>query len=61
MKSPENRRFVNLDVYYQTYNESTKGFSKEKYFTCDEARKIVDEDRKACQAKGIESDLSVNW
>ncbi len=61
MKQQENRQFVNLDVYYQIYNESTKGFSKEKYSTYAEARKIVDEDRQVCQQKGIESELSISW
>jgi hypothetical protein len=61
MKPPENRHFVNPDIFYQTYDKSSKGFSKEKYSTYGEARKIVDEDRQACDQKGIESVLSVTW
>jgi hypothetical protein len=61
MKPPEKKQFVNPDIYYQTYDKSTKGFSKEKYSTYGEARKIVNEDRQVCKAKGIKSDLSVSW
>jgi hypothetical protein len=58
MKSPENRQFVNLDVYFMTHS-STTGFSKEHYATYDEARKIVEEDRLRCESDGKESDVFV--
>jgi hypothetical protein len=60
MKSPKEERFINPGIYFQTYSSSTREFSKEKYATYDEARKIVDEDRIACEQKSIESDLSVS-
>jgi len=61
MKKPQAKQFINPDIYYQTYSSSTREFSKEHYPTYGEARKIVDEDRQACDQKGIESILSVTW